>query len=308
MFNLKNVIKEEIDKTILEEGIKYLFEKWSHADEIDKAVEKVYDVIGNTSANADIYVVVKEKVELRVGTGNINLFGRDITLSYYMYVAKDNDAANFAITRCYSENNFSENDNELVVTVYTINGELLERSSSVNIYHEVERVFQIVKGKSNNKNYKELMDKSYERASNVRNGFLPSTWQGNNIAWLYYLSNPHEQDAFMNEYYYNLSHMRKNKYKAKSETEQVFQKYEELVVWYNQNKEDETVKKEVSAYRTTGMPKKNFDAMVSKGLKRFKRKMKNVEKHFHEDVKRLNENKIRSGISTKSGSLIWLPC
>lgn len=308
MFDLGKIIKEEAYRLVLDECTQYLFERWSHSDEIDKAVEKVYDAIADTSADADIHTVQNGKIELRVGSAKTELFGMDVTVSYYMYVAKDDESANFAMTRCYSENNFSEMNNELVVTIYTINGELLERVSNTNIYHEVEHVFQIAKGRTNNKNYEEFMDGSYERASNIRKGFLPSTWQGKNIAWLYYLSNPHEQDAFMNEYYYSLSHMRKNKYKVSSETEQVFRKYEDLVMWYNENKDDETVRKEVSMYRSTGMPKRNFDTMVSKGLKRFKRKMKNVEKHFQEDVKRLNENKIRDGIPTKHGSIIWLPC
>lgn len=308
MLDLGKIIKEEAYRLVLDECTQYLFERWSHSDEIDSSVELIYKTIEETVADAEKTVIDSKALYVLQNSVCIELFGMDILLTYHMFVGNSYDVINFLVGNSAGENNFSEDTNELVVTIYTIDGNLVESVSNPNLYHEVEHVSQISKGKERNANYKEFMDNAYKIASSIISDAGKYSEAEEKVAWLYYYSNPHEQDAFVNEYYYNLSHMKEFLIGETNPTRKILKEYEKLVGWYDENKNGEDVVEAVLEYRKTGMPKKNFEAMIHKGLKRFKKKMANVEKHFKYKVGKLSENSIHSGIRAETGSLIRFRC
>ena len=303
MDEIRRIIRKNIDRLILNETTQYLFERWSHSDEIDKEVERIFDTIGYTARKSEWMTVIKNKLYLIKGIVPITIFGLDIELNYFMYVASDDETANRAINECYAVNGLSDDEKKLIITIYTVNGEVLERVSNRNVYHEVEHLFQIANTKKNNPDYISMTDRAYEQSVGVLGSLDNQTEEDRNIAILYYYSNPHEQDSFMNEYYYDLVWMRQHLFDRESHPHSRLKDYEDKIKWYFANNDDEKVKYAVAKYRGYGMPKRNFEVMINKGLARFKRKMNNVEKNFKERSKKLNECNVFSGLRTRHGSL-----
>lgn len=299
MTDIENILREA-----LQEQEEYLFETWSHSDEIDDALEEVYDTVSKTIHLSDNKVIVKNKLSLRIGETEITLFGLNLKLFYFVYIAKDDATADYAIRECYEKNGIDENNQTLIITVYTVNGELLEPISNKRISHELEHLLQISKGKKNNRNFQNLMDLAYEKANNVISNSDRYNNIDLNIAWLYYYSNPHEQDSFVNEYYFDLCWMKEHYIDKNNETRKRLSFYEAKIEWYNENKTKPEVINAVQQYRTIGMPKKNFEVMIKKGLQRFERKIKNVEKHFTDRNKFLKVHHMHNGLKTFHGSLI----
>lgn len=298
----ENRIHTAIQDTLVEAS-EVLYEKWSHSEELDDAMEKVYDAIAETSGHNEVKTIIPQKLSMRRGKTDVELFGMPIHLEYFMYVATDDETAEYVLQNGYEKNGLSEDEKTLYITIYTVNGEVLEGPSNKNIGHELEHLLQISKSKVHNPHYTKLMDMAYEQASRILSGDKKSTKIERNIAWLYYFSNPREQDAFANEYYYELCSMSSFLGDNGAEAIVRLEKYKFLLDWYFENKEDKEVQAAVNAYTINGMPRKNFEKMIRSGLLRYQRKLGNIQKHFREKSSELKENMYRHGIYTHHGSL-----
>ena len=291
-------------KKILEEQEDFLFEQWSHYADIDFATEYIYQRVADTVYKAKDVTVVEGKSYCRRGVTEINVFGKDLKLYFLMYIATDNEFVNYMINYCYSHNGIDKNENIIYITLYTVNGELLEPMCNKTVAHELKHVLQMAKSEKNDINYDGLGDLAFEHSAEVLDNTPNYSAADVYVAWLYYYSNPHEQDAFMEEYYKDLCYAKEFIEDEKSETHTRFKEYENLIQWYQENKDDNEVVSAVNQYRVHGMPKRNFETMITNGYKRFKRKMNNIEKHFKESSQYLKEHHYHGGLKTRTGSTI----
>lgn len=194
-----NSLKEECSKN--ERLIK---EHWLYLGYMDSTMEHIYDLIGQNIKNDAIenigYGIQFRKGEIR----GITIFDiNGIELDYYIYNSPNDQICDFVIKERYSENNYDEENKILSVTIYTVNGQLIEENSNKNLSHELNHILQISKGSSKNRNYSLLVNGAYNYASEIiTNG--KSDFYDKLIAWLIYYSNPHGQDSFMNGYYQDL--------------------------------------------------------------------------------------------------------
>lgn len=302
--NLKNVIYE-VFREHLDECKTLITERWSYSDDMDDAIGHVYDVVTSCIRDGNVKLnKIGDGVGLYSGSDKISLFGiDDITLNFYVYECPDDEVCRYMIANAFSENNYDEDEKVLTVTVFTVLGSLVEEISNKNVSHELEHILQVSKGHRGNVRYNSLVDNAYRAASEVINS------KGNNnndfdviVAWLIYYSNPHEQDAFMNEYYQDLRSMRQLIQDRNSETHIRYYDYCKkygIVRKYQSNQDFLNI---LQKYRIYGYTLHNFNIMIDKGLKRFLKKMKNIEKHFTDIVKNANESHYRL-TPIKNGSL-----
>lgn len=301
----RNRIREAL-MGIVKENVEILDEMWSHSEEIDKGMELIYNTITKNMKKSHVETIVKKQLHVYIGSAPMEIFGMNISLKFFVYLACNDEVAQYAMQHCYSENGLSGDYRTLTLTLFTVNGELMERNANMTVGHEVEHLFQISKRKENNVKNSELMGNVYRQASETISQYETHSEAEVNIAWLVYYSNPREQDAFMNEYYYDLSWMKQFVFSENNEAKIRLLKYEEKINWYHENKDNDEVKNILLTYKINGMSQHNFEKMIEKGLNRYKKKMKNIEKHFKNTVEYLNEHNYRHGICTHTGSLIYL--
>jgi hypothetical protein len=283
---------------------RFLFEKWSHCDEIDGAVERVYKRIGEIAPDAKEETVMENRIFLRRGEFDENFFGKKMHVFFFMFIARNEEDIDVMVDKYAGVNGIEPDEKTMYITIYTLNGTLLEPVSNKNVSHEIKHVYQMAKVGSGNVNYTNLADMAYERSSNVLNEPNQHSESELNVAWLYYYSNPYEQDAFVEEYYKDLCHLRQFMENKNSETHQRLAMYRWLIDWYFDNRDNPEVSIAVSQYRIHGMPKRNFETMIRNGYKRFEKKIRNIEKHFKQTDSYLREHLFRGGVRTKTGSLI----
>ena len=199
---IKEIIQKSLQKCLKEEckrNEKLLFERWSYSDEIDDTMDYIYNELSKVLNRSETHKI-EEGIWLKRGSiENLTIFNiSGIKFDYYVYVCSNDEMCEYILKEGYSENNYDETSKELVVTFYTVNGQLIEEPSNKNLLHELEHILQISKGSQKNKNYKTLMTGAYNLSSNIiANGGVNVFEEI--VAWLIYYSNPHEQDAFMNE-------------------------------------------------------------------------------------------------------------
>ena len=309
MEDIKNIIQKGLFNAIkdkINEREKLITEMWSYSDQMDNTMDYVYDILSKNIHNGEMYKL-DYGIGLRRGIiKNLTLFGiDDITFEYYIYECRDNETCRYIINNAFSENDYSENEKHLVVTFYTVMGQLIEEPSNKNLSHELEHILQISQGIKNNPRYNQLVNSAYNMASSV----IADSDNKNKfdviIAWLIYYSNKHEQDAFMNEYYQDLRNMKSLINDKNSETHLRYNDYLKKVAIFKNNINNQTLLQALSQYKIYGYNIKNFQIMIDKGLHRFQKKMNNIEKHFKNIVKKANEDKIRLG-KINNGSLIKL--
>jgi len=301
---LKNVI-HEVFREHLNECESLITERWSYSDDMDNAIDHVYDIVTSCIRTGNIKLnKIDYGVGLYSGSSKISLFGiDDITLNFYLYECPDDEVCRYIISNAFSENDYDEDKKVLTITVFTVLGSLIEEVSNKNVSHELEHILQISKGHSGNAKYDSLMNSAYRAASEI----IYSKGNNNNdfdviVAWLIYYSNPHEQDSFMNEYYQDLRSMRQLIQNKNSETHRRYYDYYkkcDIVKKYQSNQDFLNI---LQKYRIYGYTLRNFNIMIDKGIKRFAKKMKNVEKHFTTVVKNANESHYRLAPVT-NGSL-----
>lgn len=306
--NIKSKITEVVTNVLREESqynAKLMTEHWSYLDDMDSAMSHIYDLISNNAKNdstANIgYGIQFRKGEIR----ELSLFGiNGITFFYYIYNSSNDSTCDFVIRECYSENNYDEENKILTITLYTVNGQLIEEISNKNLSHELNHILQISMGSTNNKNYSTLVNGAYNYASEIITSDDPNDYD-KLVAWLIYYSNPHEQDAFMNEYYQDLRNHKQYIYDKNSETHNRLADYKGLCDKYKKSINSKELTNAVSKYKLYGYNIKNINIMIDKGLHRFIKKMKNIEKHFIDVVYMANETHFHLK-PISNGSLIVL--
>ena len=307
--DLKHIIRKKVIE-VLNEEIKrnesLITEMWSYSEDMDSAMEYVYDTIANNINNTERHIMDKGIVLIKgVIKNNLTLFNiPDITCEYYVYDSSDDEKYRFIYKNGYSVNGYYEKEKLLVVTLYTVNGRLIEEPSNKNLSHELEHILQISKGLEHNKNYSQLMNSAYNYASEIIADSTSSITE-TILAWLIYYSNKHEQDAFMNEYYQDLRNNQQFVNDKDSETHIRLADYADKYEKFNKYADTSEMRDAIKHYKMLGYTKANLSVMFNKGLNRFKKKMLNIEKHFNNVVKQANESHIRLR-KINNGSLIRL--
>lgn len=307
--NIMCNIRKRINRYLNEEikrNEKIITEKWPYYDKMDDMMHYVYNAISQNLPNGVIYNIY-DGIWLKKGNiPNLCVFDiNHITLEYYVYVCSNDELCKLIIDEGYSENNFDEKNKTLTITLYTVLYQLVEEPSNKNLSHELEHILQISNGSKYNKNYSELIDNAYKQASEVISNSANYNPADILLAWLIYYSNPHEQDAFINEYYQDL---RSNKQFINDEDSATHIKYKDYISKYEfflNNIQGEKINNAIKRYGLFGYNLKNFQIMCEKGSKRFFKKMKNVEKHFKGVIKNANENHFHLSPIT-NGSIIYL--
>lgn len=124
-----------------------------------------------------------------------------------------------------------------------------------------------------------IVSENIEKYGNNNNSFESVA------AFLLYYSNPHEQEAFVNEYYKDLSSLKKSEY-----IKSLYTDYLNKNAIFNSNINNPKLINALYVYSIYGYNVKNFQLMIKKGMQRLQRKMKNIEKHFKNQIQFRNEN------------------
>lgn len=275
---MKEFIKEQI-RHIVNETARLMTEKWSISDQVENTMEYVYSIIAKDLGKVTPVTITK-KIFAYVNDIEIELFGEKIFLHYVCYNCTDDENCMLIYNNGVKYNNFSENDRQLTLTLYLVNGEIIENYSNGNIMHELEHIYQIINGRNNNPNFNKLMNSSYDYASKVISNENEYSQEDSIIAWLIYYSNSHEQDAFINEYYDELKRNFFYIHTMDSGAHKILKRYCKYIEYFKNNLANKHLISALNNYRIFGYTKKNFLIMLDKQYKRFVKKMKNVEKHF----------------------------
>lgn len=296
--NLRRIIKEAF-REHFNECEELLTERWSYSDEMDSAMNNVYSAIGKSLQNGKAKMnKISYGSALYIGDTTINLFGiNDIKLSFFAYECLDDETCDYIVNNAASRNGYNEDEKQLVITIYMVQGDLIEYYSNKNISHELERILQIANGRKNNIHYSQLMNGAYDTAVKAIQKYDNSNSDFKIIiARLIYYANPHEQDAFMNEYYQELMAMKQFITDKNSETHRRYYDYLHKYQLCIKNLNNPDFINALDVYMTYGYTKRNFIKIIEKGLKRFVKKMNNIEKHFKDTVKRTNESYCKTGL------------
>lgn len=266
-----------------------LLEKWSRSEEIDSFLENVFDAVTDTIGEST-KVALSGSLDIHIGRCTCDFLGENVDIEYYAYNANDEETIKHTISELDSLNGYDHGTGELIITLYLVNGIPFEPVTSKNIVHEAEHLLQDMLSKRNNKKYAGLNGGEYGYASEILSGNRPSNETERKIARIFYWSNPHEQDSFMNEYYEDLKYKRQFMSDKDSETHRILFTMKHLAKWAMANADDKTFNDAIGEYSKYGYNKGIFFKMIEKSMKRFEKKMKNVEKHYTNRVGELNES------------------
>lgn len=283
MIDLKEIIRKELI-TFLNESANTITEKWSISDNIENNMDIVYDTISKDLGKAS-HINITDDIIAYYNEVELTIFdNKKVTLYYVCYNCRTDESCCMAYNHLEKQNGYEENENYLILTIYLVNGEIIENYSNANIKHELEHILQSIKGKENNPRYKELMNSAYHYASKVIKSKLDNEDVYTNddyiLARLIYYSNSHEQDAFINEYHNELKRNVLLMRMKNSNTHRILKEYKEDIKYFKNSLNDKNLLYALNRYRIFGYTKKNFQIMLDKQVKRFEKKMNNVEKHF----------------------------
>ena len=229
------------------------------------------------------------------GEATKNIFGKDVTVSYYVYVIKNVDTAYNVFHQLEQYNRYDVDTNILTVTIFVYRGVVQQSFSSNNIRHELTHLYQCVKAKENNPNFKTITTKLYRRAMDIMLGDKKDQMD-HDIAMLIYYSSPREQDAYINAHYADLQHARSPKFefrKHKDELDYVFDHYEDLANGILCNQDDPVYIEHLQKF---GIDFSTLERIVVRAMHRFERKRNHVEKLYqqHRLTERINPDKTNS--------------
>ena len=279
MDKLKKIIITELHN-IIKNNTKLITEKWSISDDADFYTDKVLDDIFNDLKNSSNEFIDKGINALVGSINNYTILNKTITINYVIYNCLDDYVCDFLYNEAEKQNGFEEKENTLYITLYMVNYKWRKDYCERNLVHEIEHIVQINYGFDNNVNYKNLTDKAYEHASDVLNHENGYNKADKLIAKLFYYSNSHEQDAFMQEYAKDIKRNITILKTKKSETHSILSLYSDICSYFLSHKNDSSIKNAIQQYRIFGYNMNNFELMATKQLNRFKRKMNNIEKNF----------------------------
>lgn len=279
MDKLKKIIITELHN-IIKNNTKLITEKWSISDDADFYTDKVLDDIFNDLKNSSNEFIDKGINALVGSINNYAILNKTITINYVIYNCLDDYVCDFLYNEAEKQNGFEEKENTLYITLYMVNYKWRKDYCERNLVHEIEHIIQINYGFDNNVNYKKLTDRAYEHASDVLNQENGYGKADKLIAKLFYYSNSHEQDAFMQEYAKDIKRNITILKTKKSETHKILSLYSDICNYFLNHKNDSSIKNAIQQYRIFGYNMNNFELMATKQLNRFKRKMNNIEKNF----------------------------
>lgn len=268
-----------------------LLEKWSRSEEIDTFVNGVFDAVSETIGKSR-KVSLSDGLDVYVGQCVCDFLEEKVNVEYYVYNANDDKSIKYAISELDKLNGYDHSTGELIITFYLVNGVPFEPVTSKNIVHEAEHLLQNILSKRNNKKYAGFNGREYGYASEILSGNRPSNDVQKKIARIFYWSNPHEQDSFINEYYEDLKYKKQFITDKDSETHKILFSMKHLEKWAMANADDEVFNSALCEYSKYGYNKNTFFKMFEKSIKRFEKKMKNVEKHYVKRISDLNESGI----------------
>lgn len=275
MANIKEIIKQELI-SFLNESANIITEKWSISDDIETNMNNVYNTISKDLGKASHLNITNDIIAYYNETELTVFNDKKITLYYVCYNCRDEESCRIAYNCLEKQNGYEEKENYLILTIYLVNGEIIENYSNLNIKHELEHILQTIKGKENNPRYKELMNSAYHYASQVIQGRHENKNQYTNedyiLAKLMYYSNPHEQDVFVNEYYDELKRNILLMRMKNSNTHRILKEYKEDAEYFKNNLNNKNLLYALNRYRIFGYTKKNFQIMLDKQIKRFEKK------------------------------------
>lgn len=285
--NIKHITIEEVQKTMknfVNENVRLINEKWSISDDVQNATEKVLRDIHNSLYNSDCTTVIKKQLYFYQGTvNNYKLFNKTITLNYYVYECINNEICHQVYNEGYHIDGFDEDCSTLNLTLYMVQDHWKELYCEKNVAHELEHILQIGYGEANNEKYERLTNGCYNHASEV----IMNQTQYNKfdimLAKLFYYCNPHEQDAFIQEYAIELKHNLEVLLNNNSELHTILRNLKNYYFQFANNKS--LFNNSVNSYRIYGYTYNSMNKMFSKHIQRLEKKMKNVEKNYKGRIK-----------------------
>lgn len=284
--NIDDIVKEVRKKinTSIVENRQFLNEKWSYSSDVEEESDKLIEAIQQNFLNCDSTKITKDII---IYVGEINdylIFGDNITIQYYVYNCHNIEAINYLYNGGgYYQSGYAEDSKTLILTLYAVNNNLQKRLTKKETVHEVEHIMQSFYGKINTEKYTKLVTDIYTVANNILQNPNIHSKVDIIIAKSIYYSNSHEQDAFMQEYYQELKNNRFIQISKKGEIYAILKEYLNCYNFIIDKCSDNDLK----VYKYYGVTKNNLSKYINKQIKRFERKMKNIEKHFS-----LNYNKI----------------
>lgn len=287
MMNINDIVKQvrkSINMSIVENR-QFLNEKWSYSSDVEEESDKLIEAIQQIFFDGESTKITKDII---IYVGEINdylIFDNRITIQYYVYNCHDMEVVKYLYNGGgYYQSGYVEVDKTLILTLYAINNDLQKGLTKKETVHEVEHIMQSFYGKINTEKYTKLVSDIYSVANNVLQSPNNHSKLDIIVAKSIYYSNPHEQDAFMQEYYQEL---KKNRFIQISQKGEIHAILKEYLCCYNfiVNKCSDN---DLKYYKYYGVTKNNLSKYIRKQIKRFEKKMKNIEKHFP-----LNYNTIR---------------
>ena len=213
-------------------------------------------------------------------------FLRDVTLTYVIYLLKNEEELEDMKKLGVSLNSsYDDATNKLEITSYFIKGNpSLDFSES--IMHELTHMYQYNKGMDKRRS---LYDIVVDMASDNRNEFRY------NVGLALYYTFPHEQDAFVHQFYTNGGDI---------EDFNPYVTFKTLIERIKKNYK--TNKFTQRAIHELGFSYKAYFKRLHFSLKRFKRKLRNVRRYwFHEALKNaLTKQPIERVIQEACNSMI----
>lgn len=258
---------------------KLITERWSVSEEVDNAVEMIYNIIKNNMFKTKKGKQIFPNLYKNEDSADIVLFGHNIKLMYYIYNLT-HDSAAFYIPKLNMINNFSETKQTLTISVLATNWNLAEDYTYTNISHELEHALQFYKNKNTNPEFKTLTDDAYKFSASIADSPNLNNCQ-KCLANIFYYSNYREQDAFVTEYYNEVKYNRDLLLNLRdSEIIHRFLYYKASIEYFQKKLSTTQMQNAIQQYERFGYNEKNIKLMIQKAYPRFMKKLNNIEKHF----------------------------
>lgn len=216
-------------------------------------------------------------------------FLKDIILNYTVYLADDIDEYNHLMKNRNITFNSSYDDktNELKIVTCFLDGQpTLDFSES--IIHEITHMYQYNIGMTKRQNIYDKVIEMYSDGNNTAR---------KRVAIALYYTFPHEQDAFVHQYY------KRGVYRPI----ETFMPYMVLTDEYTKLKEEYKTNQSIqSAIHELGYSCKNYFKRLHFGLKRLKTKLENVKRYWSiKEMKEKNKPNMDTLIQESQLHMIW---
>ena len=283
-YEIVREVRKRINKSIVENRT-ILDEQWSHSDEVEKECDALFEYLQYNFYKCDCERLTRNVVLFIGEVENYKMFNSTIKINFYVYNTNSMEMVDYLYNGGgYYVNGYEEKINTLTITLYAINNILQQQIAKETLVHELEHIMQISYSLKNNINYKKLTSDIYDVASNVIRNQENYSQADCIIAYLIYYSNSHEQDAFMQSYYQELKSNRFAQVTRNSETHNILYTYQDYYKWLLNNQNNVNL----NLYKLYGVTYNNLSKYVGRQIGRFERKMKNIEKSFPLQRRKIN--------------------